>query len=133
MTHHTHHHSDQADADDHETTGPAGSPGAPDDGETLSSILDRLAAEGHEDEVILHVGHGDGPTGTWSGCEHSALMRDAEVLATYRLEGASDPDDMNLVDVLRCPTCGTTGTVVLCYGPQADELHTACLLALGQH
>ena len=37
-------------ANDHETTGPAGTPGAPDDGETLSSILDRLAAEGHEDE-----------------------------------------------------------------------------------
>ena len=118
--------------DDDEATGPAGAPGAPADGETLIEILDRLAAEGHEDEVILNVGHGDGPTGTWSGCEHQALMRDATVLATYRLEGASDPDDMNLVDVLACPVCGATGTVVLCYGPRADELHTACLLALGQ-
>ena len=64
--------------DDHdETVGPAGGPGSPADGDTLVEILDQLAAEGHEDEVILNVGHGEGPTGTWSGCEHQALMRDA--------------------------------------------------------
>ena len=124
----------QGNPNDHrnETVGPAGGPGSPADGDTLVEILDQLAAEGHEDEVILNVGHGEGPTGTWSGCEHQALLRDATVLATYRLEGASDPDDMNLVDLLACPVCGATGTVVLCYGPQADELHVDCLLALGQ-
>lgn len=110
--------------------GPAGAPGAPADGETLTSILDRLAEEGHDHEVILAAGTDEGPTGTWSGCDHVAPLRDAEVLATHRLEGASDPADMSLVDVLACPVCGSTATVLLRYGPEADELHAAALHAL---
>jgi hypothetical protein len=115
---------------DHQSVGPAGAPGVPDDGETMTSILDSLAAEGHEDEVILNVGTGDGPTGTWSGCGHSALLRDAKVLTTRRLEGASDPADMSTIEVLGCPTCGATATVVLRYGPEAEPLHIAALAAL---
>jgi hypothetical protein len=128
------HQNDQHDQHDQtaRSSGPAGAPGAPGDGETLTSILDRLAAEGHEHEVILHVGNGEGPTGTWSGCEHTALLRDAEVLGTHRLEGASDPADMSLVDVIACPVCGDTATVVLQFGPEAEALHADALLALGQ-
>lgn len=98
--------------------------------EPLTAVLDRFAAEGHEAEVILHAGTGDGPTGTWSNCGHRSLLHDADVLATHRLEGASDPADMSLVDVLACPTCGATATVVLRYGPEAGPLHDAALSAL---
>jgi hypothetical protein len=38
----------------------------------------------------------------------------------YRLEGASDPDDMVAVAALRCPSCGTRGTLVLKFGPEAS-------------
>jgi len=124
-----HDHHDPA-TDQPATNGPAGAAGAPADGETLVSILDRLADEGHEHEVILGAVSDQGLTGTWSGCEHTEPLTRAEVLATYRLEGASDPADMSLVDVLACPSCGSTGTLVLRYGPEADELHAAALVAL---
>jgi hypothetical protein len=36
-----------------------------------------------------------------------------------RLEGASDPSDMQIVVPVRCPDCGTHGTLVMGYGPEA--------------
>jgi hypothetical protein len=38
-----------------------------------------------------------------------------------RLEGASDPSDMQVVVATSCPACGAQGTMVLGYGPMASE------------
>lgn len=37
-----------------------------------------------------------------------------------RLEGPSDPADMEIVVPLECPNCGARGTLVLNYGPEAS-------------
>ncbi len=36
-----------------------------------------------------------------------------------RLEGASDPADMQIVVPVACRSCGTAGTLVMSYGPEA--------------
>jgi hypothetical protein len=38
-----------------------------------------------------------------------------------RIEGASDPADMIAIAAVKCPNCGTKGTAVLGFGPEADE------------
>lgn len=50
-----------------------------------------------------------------------------------RLEGESDPADMALVVPLRCPRCGTPGTLVLAYGPNASAEEADVLGALDRH
>jgi hypothetical protein len=47
-----------------------------------------------------------------------------------RLEGASDPSDMLAVAALKCPPCGTPGTLVLNYGPDATLEESTLLVAL---
>jgi hypothetical protein len=44
-----------------------------------------------------------------------------------RLEGASDPADMLAVAAIACPACGTRGTLVLTYGPEATAGDDAVL------
>jgi hypothetical protein len=48
-----------------------------------------------------------------------------------RTEGASDPDDMLAVVGLTCPRCGTQGTAVLGYGPEADPDDAEIVVRLG--
>lgn len=50
-----------------------------------------------------------------------------------RLEGESDPADMAVVVPLRCPRCGTHGTLVLAYGPNASAEEADVLGALDRH
>jgi hypothetical protein len=47
-----------------------------------------------------------------------------------RLEGESDPADMAMVVALRCPACGTGGTLILNYGPDASAEEADVLAAL---
>ena len=47
-----------------------------------------------------------------------------------RLEGASDPDDMQLVVGATCPACGAQGVLSLHYGPTAGEDDADVLVAL---
>lgn len=47
-----------------------------------------------------------------------------------RLEGASDPADMQVVLALHCPHCGARGTAVVAYGPDASEDEAKVLLAV---
>jgi hypothetical protein len=46
-----------------------------------------------------------------------------------RLEGQSDPADMVAVVGLECPHCGTRGTTVLSYGPEASRFDSEVLAA----
>lgn len=47
-----------------------------------------------------------------------------------RFEGASDPDDMQVVIATTCPVCSSNGTMALSYGPMASAEDAAILLAL---
>ena len=54
-------------------------------------------------------------------CEGSIPASELEVVAHRRLEGASDPADMQLVVAARCRGCGSAGVLTLGFGPNADE------------
>lgn len=47
-----------------------------------------------------------------------------------RLEGASDPDDLQLVVAATCPACGARGAISLHYGPTAGADDADVLVAL---
>lgn len=65
-----------------------------------------------------------------SHCGQSSGAAEFGDLEEERLEGASDPDDMLLVVAARCPNCGTGGTVVLGYGPEASGADSDVVAAL---
>lgn len=44
-----------------------------------------------------------------------------DIAAQHRVEGASDPDDMQVVLGFSCPECGAAGAVVAAYGPTGSE------------
>ena len=54
----------------------------------------------------------------------------AEVVAVYRFEGPSDPDEEAVVYAVRCPSCGAGGSIVSAYGPGADPEMTDRLVML---
>lgn len=58
-------------------------------------------------------------------CGVTTSAADVVVGAQHRIEGASDPDDMQLVVGTGCPECSTRGAIVLGYGPNASEEDTA--------
>ena len=52
-------------------------------------------------------------------CRSTSPARDVEVELIRRVEGASDPADMEAVAAIHCPRCGIAGTLVLRYGPES--------------
>lgn len=99
--------------------------------------------DGPEDPPIVDVLEQFGDAG-WSGsfrsvedgalecaaCESSITAGEFEVEAQHRLEGASDPADMQLVVGGKCSKCGTGGVVVLGYGPNASDVDAAVVSEL---
>jgi hypothetical protein len=47
-----------------------------------------------------------------------------------RLEGVSDPSDMQIVVPVTCPNCGTSGALVMGYGPEATTADIDVLSAM---
>jgi hypothetical protein len=64
------------------------------------------------------------------GCDQPTPAADVRVDALYRLEGASDPDDMSAVLGVVCPSCELKATLVLHYGPMASADDADVLAAL---
>jgi hypothetical protein len=50
-----------------------------------------------------------------------------------RLEGMSDPADMVAVVAITCPVCGSRGTSILGFGPNATEQDSTVLSKLRDH
>lgn len=107
----------------------AGIPGVPSDGDTLVDVLERLADHGYADEVRPIPG----AKLRWRTCGHTVDADEVHVEEQWRLEGASDPDDMMLVAAARCPVCGVGGAVVLHYGALASEEEADVVVALDGH
>jgi hypothetical protein len=57
-------------------------------------------------------------------CGQCRLLHRADTLELHqleRLEGDSDPSEMLAVCAVACPNCGTRGTLVLTFGPEATR------------
>ena len=52
-------------------------------------------------------------------CHDTHPAESLELHAFERLEGDSDPSEMLAVCAIVCPSCGTRGTLVLTFGPEA--------------
>jgi hypothetical protein len=92
----------------------------------LDEILAALAEDGFTCSMTALVG-GDVRCGE---CGETSPAGDFAVEALRRTEGASDPGDMSAIAALTCPRCGTKGSVVLRFGPEAGEADDDVLAAL---
>jgi hypothetical protein len=92
---------------------------------TLIDVLDRFAATGFPGQFDVHE-HGV----RCLHCRVTTAPPAVAVQALRRLEGASDPADMLAVAALRCPHCGTQGTLVVNFGPEATSEEDEVLQAL---
>jgi hypothetical protein len=84
---------------------------------TLGEVLAAFEADGFDGQFVAR----DGAVVDCVSCKTKTPA--ADIAGDYRLrrlEGASDPSDMLAVAALTCPSCGTKGTLVLNYGPEAS-------------
>lgn len=72
----------------------------------------------------------DGALVRCTSCGTSSAPESVERRWLHRLEGASDPDELLTVSAVRCPRCGTLGTLVTRYGPMADADEAEVVLRL---
>jgi hypothetical protein len=87
------------------------------DGLTLFESLARLEQAGYTGQFIARDGGVLECTTCRTRTHASEVVSECRLI---RIEGVSDPADMMAVAALRCPSCGTRGTVVLSYGPEAS-------------
>jgi hypothetical protein len=105
-----------------------GSPPAPSDNTTMTSVLDAYRRDGFAEDFVLEE------TAVRCGaCGAASPVADIEVHSLRRLEGASDPADMAAVLALRCPACQAKGVAVAKYGPEASEAEAQLLLTARDH
>ena len=86
------------------------------DGCTIAEAMHRLETEGYAGQFAAR------PDGTLLcfTCRRESPAAEVQLHRLLRTEGASDAADETAVVALTCPRCGTRGTVVLTYGPEAS-------------
>lgn len=85
--------------------------------DSVVTVLDKFRAAGWG---VNHVVREQGKI----ECGQCGAVVSADVLditAQHRVEGASDPDDMQIVLGFSCPECAAAGAVVVAYGPTGSE------------
>lgn len=82
---------------------------------TVTEALAELEADGYTDDLRLKNGRVYCPR-----CGTSHATNEVEVDRVYRFEGPSDPADEAIVLGLTCPSCGSKGTLVSAFGPDAE-------------
>ena len=102
-------------------------PSGPKYGATLTEIIATLEAAGFAGQMATR----DGGAIRCLTCRQESPANDFKLGAMRRTEGASDPADMLAVVGLTCPNCGTQGTAVLGYGPEAGPDDAEVLVRLG--
>lgn len=102
-------------------------PSVPAHGATLGEILTTLEAAGFTGQMAARPG---GMIQCLT-CRQESPAAEFRLQAMRRTEGASDPADMLAVVGVSCPACGTQGTVVLGYGPEADPDDAEVVAHLG--
>jgi hypothetical protein len=98
------------------------------DARTLTEVLDLLTERGFDHEMRAEA---DAKVQCLE-CQARTAAASLVPADLYRLEGASDPDDMLAVVALTCPACGSRSSLVLGYGPEASEEDSAVLRDLPQ-
>jgi hypothetical protein len=101
-------------------------PGAPSDNTTAVAEIADLREQGYKADFAV----GEGGVVRCSQCHHEERPGDLDVDVFRRLEGASDPDDMSAILALTCRECGTKGSVMVGYGPNASAEEGDLLLAI---
>ena len=99
------------------------------DSSSLTAILAEFEAQGYGGQFAAR----EGARLLCFACstEHDAAT--TAMTALRRTEGASDPDDMQAIVAVTCPSCHTKGTAVLNYGPEAPMADAEVLRALEDH
>jgi hypothetical protein len=105
---------------------PSDVPPGPSDLTTLVEVLDHYRDAG----FVGQFEPLDGPAIRCASCGVASPATEFAMHSVRRLEGASDPDDMVAAVAIVCPRCGTRGTIVLGFGPAADDQDTDVLAAL---
>jgi len=97
------------------------------DAVTVSEAVARYEAQGYVMSFSVE------PEGNvrCGACRTVSDAQDVHVDAIARAEGPSDPADMAMVAVVRCPWCTVSGTLVVGYGPTAspEDADVALLLS----
>lgn len=96
---------------------------SPTGGTTLIEILNELRRDGFAGQLIA----GDDGRVTCTACSNLCPADDLAIHGYRRVEGSSDPADLNLVTWARCPSCDVGGVLVLGYGPNATPADEAVL------
>jgi hypothetical protein len=86
------------------------------DAVTVTELLARFEEHGY----VMSFGVEEGGKLRCGACRTVSDAHDVHVDAMGRAEGASNPDDMAMVAVVRCPWCTVAGTLVVGYGPMAS-------------
>ena len=94
---------------------------------TLIQVLSELARSGYDHDVL--VDQDDGWL-TCAVCRARTTASDANVESLRRIEGASDPADMAAVLGMTCGSCGSRGTAIVRYGPEASPGEAVVLVAM---
>jgi endogenous inhibitor of DNA gyrase (YacG/DUF329 family) len=89
---------------------------SPGDHTTVTSVLAGFEAAGFGPTLFAT----EEGTVRCTACGTSSEPSRIPVEAVRRMEGESDPDDMQAVVAASCPECGKPGTMVLHYGPMAS-------------
>jgi len=66
-------------------------------------------------------------------CHQDTAPDKLDLYHLVRLEGVSDPGEEAAVLALECTSCGTRGTAVVRYGPEAEPQDNAVLRAVEDH
>ena len=104
-------------------------PGDPGEQMTVMSLLAGYAAAGYDAEMLVTA---EGRIRCRT-CGSDMDPREIHLDSLRRLEGASDPDDMQAVVALSCPHCGAQGALVVAYGPGGSPEDADVLAALEDH
>jgi hypothetical protein len=92
---------------------------------TLLAVLEVAAQEGFDGDMLVEPDPRGDPAIRCGACDTVSPAADFERAWRWRLEGASDPDDMLDVSALRCPSCGHGGTLVTAFGQQSGAPEAA--------
>jgi hypothetical protein len=84
--------------------------------DTLKTVIDHFEADGYRGQFVPT----DGARLRCLTCRVVSPASAIPLLALSRLEGTSDPGDEVAVAALVCPNCGTRGTFVAHFGPEAS-------------
>ncbi|MET0728964.1 MAG: hypothetical protein ABWZ76_11775 [Acidimicrobiales bacterium] len=99
---------------------------SPSDDTSLLAVLERFQESGYTGDLFA----GRDGVVRCRGCSATSSAADLKVDHIRRLEGASDPADMQAVVAATCPGCRTKGVLVLHYGPGGSDEDLDVLAAL---